>query len=91
MDVLKVKARNDAPEIPESIMLANIELCVQNYVAKTQCLGTLRSVRKESRIRICLYNISFTDVKFEPKYESCRTNVNIPGHHVRNATHIIYL
>ena len=46
VDVLKVKARNDAPEIPESFMLADIGLCVYNYVDKTQCIGTLRNVRE---------------------------------------------
>ena len=64
-------------------MLADIELCVKNYVDKTKYLGTSRNFRKESGIRI---KISFTDVRFEPKYESDRTNVNIAGYDLGNAT-----
>ena len=57
MDVLNVKVMNDAPE---SIVLAEIEHCLENHVDNKLCHGTSTKVREESGIRISRSKTSFT-------------------------------
>ena len=49
MNVLEVKVRIDATE---SMIFADIELCIETLVHKTECFVTSMKVREESGMRI---------------------------------------
>ena len=49
----------------ESIMVADIELCLENPVDKTECFETSMKVREESETRISRSKTPFSADRFE--------------------------
>ena len=71
------------------MMFVYIELCREHLVDKTQGFGTSRNIGIESGIRISRLKTQYTVIRFDPKHEGDRTNVNIPGYDVNNVTRSI--